>query len=78
MKVIEIRIQPKKGVADPEGKNIKKTLESMGFEIGEVKTSKVYEIEIEGTETEARIEGVEMSKKLLANPVIENFQITVR
>lgn len=78
MKVIEIRIEPKKGVADPEGKNIKKTLESLGFKVGEVKTAKVYEIEIDGTEAEAIIEGVEMSKKLLANPVIQNFKVTVR
>ncbi len=78
MTVIEIRIQLNEGVADPESKNIKKTLESMGFEIGEVKTSKVYEIEIDGNESEAIIEGVEMSKKLLANPVIQTFNITVR
>lgn len=78
MTVIEIRIQPKKGVADPEGKNTKKTLEALGFEVGEVKTVKVYEIEIDGTEAEAIAEGEEMSRKLLANPVIQNFKVTVR
>ncbi len=78
MTLIEIRIEPKKGVADPEAKNVKKTLESLGFKIGEVKTVKVYEIEFDGNKTEATVEGVEMSKKLLANPVIQNFQVTVR
>ncbi|MGE0014916.1 MAG: phosphoribosylformylglycinamidine synthase subunit PurS [Candidatus Methanomethylophilaceae archaeon] len=79
MAVIEIRIELKKGVADPEGKNIKKALEALGFEgVGEVKTVKVYDIEIEGTDEEAVSEGEEMCKKLLANPVIQNFKVTVR
>ena len=79
MAVIEIRIELKKGVADPEGKNTKKALEALGFEgVGEVKTVKVYYIEVEGTDEEAVSEGEEMCKKLLANPVIQNFKVTVR
>jgi len=79
MAVIEIRIELKKGVADPEGRNTKKALEALGFEgVGEVKTVKVYDIEVEGTHEEAASEGEEMCKKLLANPVIQNFKVTVR
>ena len=46
MAVLEIRIELKKGVADPEGKNTKKTLESLGFKgLGEVKTVKLFEMD---------------------------------
>ncbi|HKM08959.1 MAG TPA: phosphoribosylformylglycinamidine synthase subunit PurS [Candidatus Methanomethylophilaceae archaeon] len=78
MTIIEIRIRLKKGVADPEGKNVKKTLEALGFETGEVKTEKVYEIEMDGSEQEALVEGRLMCEKLLVNPVIHDYEITVR
>ena len=71
MAVLEIRIELKKGVADPEGKNTKKTLESLGFKgLGEVKTDLPPE--------EANKAGEEMCRKLLANPVIQNYKVTVR
>lgn len=77
--VIDIRIELKKGVADPEGTNTKKTLESLGFKgIGSVKTVKVFEIEIDASPEEAKKKGEEMCRTLLANPVIQNFTVTVR
>ena len=78
MTIIEIRIRFKKGVADPEGMNVKKTLKAVGFEVEGVKTEKVYEIEIDGSEQEAIAEGRLMCEKLLANPVIHNCEVTVR
>jgi len=79
MTVIEVRIELKKGVADPEGKNTKKTLESLGFAgVGNVRSIKVFEIELDMDAKKAVAAGEEMSKKLLANPVIQNFSVTVR
>ena len=77
MTVIEIRIELKKGVADPEGKNTKKTLEALGFEgLGEVRSVKLFEASLPADE--AVKAGEEMCRKLLANPVIQNFKVTVR
>lgn len=79
MTVIEIRIELKKGVADPEGKNTKKTLESLGFTgISDVKVVKMFEVESELPAAEAEKAGEEMCRKLLANPVIQNYKVTVR
>jgi len=79
MAVLEIRIELKKGVADPEGKNTKKTLESLGFKgLGEVKTVKLFEMEVDLPADEAKKAGEEMCRKLLANPVIQNYKVTVR
>lgn len=79
MAVIEIRIELKKGVADPEGTNTKKTLESLGFKgIEAVKTVKVFEVTIDASADEAKKQCEEMCRKLLANPVIQNFSVTVR
>ncbi|MBR7153065.1 MAG: phosphoribosylformylglycinamidine synthase subunit PurS [Candidatus Methanomethylophilaceae archaeon] len=78
MTSIEIRIELKKGVADPEGKNTKKTLESLGFQgIGDVKSVKVFEVEIDATPEDAIKMAEEMCRKLLANPVIQNYKVAV-
>ena len=79
MAVLEIRIELKKGVADPEGKNTKKTLESLGFEgLGEVRFVKLFEVEVDLPPEEAKKAGEEMCRKLLANPVIQNYKVAVR
>lgn len=79
MATVEIRIELKKGVADPEGKNTKKTLESLGFKgVDSVKTVKVFEMELDMKKEDAKKTGEEMCKKLLANPVIQNYKVSVR
>jgi len=74
---IEIRL--KKGVADPEGKNIAKALNLLHFkEVKEVKVAKIIEIFLEGNDVEkARERAEEMCKKLLANPVINEYTISI-
>ena len=64
MTIVEIRIELKKGVADPEGKNTMKTLQSL--------------VELDAPADKAQAEAEEMCRKLLANPVIQNYRVTVR
>lgn len=79
MTIIEIRIELKKGVADPEGKNTRKTLEALGFKgVTDVRTVKLFEVEIDAPAEEAVAEGEEMCRRLLANPVIQSYRVTVR
>jgi len=77
--VAEIRIELKPGVADPEGQNTKKALELLGFKgLKGVRTIKVFEMEMDASPEEAKLEGEEMCRKLLANPVIQKFKVTVK
>ena len=79
MAVVEVRVELKKGVADPEGKNTLKALELLGFEgLKDVKTVKVFEIRIEGDTGEAEKKVDEMCRRLLANPVIHNYSIKIK
>ncbi|MGE4274959.1 MAG: phosphoribosylformylglycinamidine synthase subunit PurS [Candidatus Methanomethylophilaceae archaeon] len=79
MAVIEIRIELKKGVADPEGQNTKKALELLGFTgISSVKTVKTFQVEMEADSDVATAIGEEMCRKLLANPVIQNFHVELK
>jgi phosphoribosylformylglycinamidine synthase len=75
----EIRIELKHGVADPEGENTKKALELLGFKgIKSVKTVKVFEMELGMDAAEAKAATEEMSRKLLANPVIQTYKIDLK
>jgi phosphoribosylformylglycinamidine synthase len=72
-----VHVRLKEAVLDPQGKAIGHALSSLGFTgIGEVRQGKLIEIEIDGTDREAVREKVEkMCAELLANPVIENYDI---
>jgi phosphoribosylformylglycinamidine synthase len=72
-----VHITLKKGVLDPQGKAIRHALEALGFlGVTEVRQGKVVELElVEEDPTAARAQAEEMCRKLLANTVIENYEI---
>nr|TFG53779.1 MAG: phosphoribosylformylglycinamidine synthase subunit PurS [Hyphomicrobiales bacterium] len=67
----------KNGVLDPQGKAIGHALNNLGFtSVGEVRQGKMIDIELsEKDETKARAEVENMCEKLLANTVIESYEI---
>lgn len=79
MYVAEVKIHLKKGVADPEGENTKKTIELLGFKgIAEVKSVKTFEIHLNAKSKEDASKTIEeVCKKLLANPVIHSYSIKI-
>ena len=80
MFVAEVRVRLKKGVADPEGANTKKALELLGFtEIVGVDSSRCFSIRLDTDDESRASEQVErMCQNLLANPVIHDYEITMR
>ena len=80
MFIAEVKIELKKGVADPEGENTKKALKLLGFdEIETVKSVKLFEIVLSTDNKEKAKEQIEeMCSKLLANPVIHNYSIKLK
>ncbi len=72
-----IHVTLKPGVLDPQGKAIQKASVSLGYEaIQSVRQGKLFEVELETRDVAAAQELLaELCKKLLANPVIEDFEI---
>jgi phosphoribosylformylglycinamidine synthase subunit PurS len=70
-------IRLKNGVLDPQGKAIGKALTNLGFAgIGEVRQGKLIEIELAETDSaKAKAALTEMCVKLLANTVIESYEV---
>ena len=76
---LEIRVTPRPGLLDPEGKAIQHALESLGYAgVADVRVGKAIAVELEAaSEEEARSRAEEMARKLLANPVTEDFEVAV-
>jgi phosphoribosylformylglycinamidine synthase subunit PurS len=70
----------KNGVLDPQGKAIGHALNNLGFgSVGEVRQGKVIDIELsEQDQAKARAELNDMCEKLLANTIIEKYEIELK
>jgi phosphoribosylformylglycinamidine synthase len=70
----------KNGVLDPQGKAIGHALNGLGFStVGDVRQGKVIDLELtERDEAKARASLKEMCEKLLANTVIEKYEIELK
>lgn len=74
-----VHVTLKNGVLDPQGKAIAHALGSLGFQgVGEVRQGKVIEIELAETDPDKGRAAVDaMCRKLLANTVIERYDIQI-
>jgi phosphoribosylformylglycinamidine synthase len=69
----------KEGIGDPQGQTIEKALPVLGFDgVHDVRVGKLIELTVEAsTPEEARARVNDMCEKLLANPVIESYEVTI-
>lgn len=72
-----VTIMLKDGVLDPQGEAIKQALTSLEYNnVNSVRQGKVIDLELNESSKEAAIDSIqEMCEKLLANTVIENYEI---
>jgi len=75
----KIHVTLKNGVLDPQGKAVGHALEALGFDgVGEVRQGKYIEIDLADTnKATAKMRAQAMCNRLLANTVIENFDIEI-
>lgn len=76
---VQVFIRLKNGVLDVQGKAVERGIVGLGFEdISNVRVGKLIELEVKADNAEhAAREAEEICKKLLANTVIENFEVRV-
>lgn len=75
----KIHVTLKPGVLDPQGKAVGHALEALGFDgLGDVRQGKYIEIDLAGSDAdEAKTQVDAMCRQLLANMVIENYEIEI-
>lgn len=76
----EVFVNLKLTVADPQGLTVKHALESLGYDnVGDVRVGKLIKMELDAKTTEeAEKQLDDMCKKLLANPVIEEYSYNIK
>lgn len=77
---VDVRVVPRQGILDPQGKAVAGALASLGFEgIGDVHVGRLVTLTLSADSAEAaRESATTMCRQLLANPVTEDFQVEVR
>ena len=68
---VRVLIRPKKGILDPQGQVVEEALAALGFRgVGHVRVGRLIELDVED---ESQVP--EMCERLLANPLIEDYEI---
>jgi phosphoribosylformylglycinamidine synthase PurS subunit len=71
-----VLVRPKHGILDPQGQAVESSLRQLGFAVDEARIGRVVDLEVEATDaTAARAEVERMCEQLLANPLIESYEI---
>jgi phosphoribosylformylglycinamidine synthase len=79
---VRVYITPKKGILDPQGVAIERSLPALGFDgVTDVRVGKFIELQVavpnDTPAGDTRGEVDEMCRKLLANPIIEDYTFTI-
>lgn len=78
MKKVKIYVTLRESVLDPQGSAVKGSLHTMGYdEVADVRIGKYLELQIEPSERDIDTIVKEMSEKLLANTVIEDYRYEI-
>ena len=71
-------MRPKEGILDPQGQAVEQSLRKLGFDVAQARVGRVVDVDVEAASTdEARERVDEMCKQLLANPLIESYEVEV-
>jgi phosphoribosylformylglycinamidine synthase len=72
---VRVLIRPKEGILDPQGQAVERALPALGYEdVSNVHVGRLVELDVDGDgDVEAQVR--EMCERLLANPLIESYEI---
>jgi phosphoribosylformylglycinamidine synthase subunit PurS len=71
-----VLVRPKEGILDPEGRAVTDSLQQLGFAVTDARIGRVIDVELsDASGTEARAQLESMCEQLLANPLIESYEI---
>jgi phosphoribosylformylglycinamidine synthase subunit PurS len=71
-------VRPKQGILDPQGQAVASSLRALGFPVDEARVGRVVDLEVHADDAAAaRAQLERMCEQLLANPLIESFEIAV-
>ena len=71
-----VLVRPKQGILDPQGQAVESSLRRLGFSVGGARIGRVVDLDVDAADAAAaRAEVERMCEQLLANPLIESYEI---
>jgi phosphoribosylformylglycinamidine synthase len=71
-----VLVRPKQGILDPQGQAVESSLRQLGFSVDGARIGRVVDLELDAAdEATARAQVEQMCEQLLANPLIESYEI---
>ena len=71
-----VLVRPKQGILDPQGQAVESSLRHLGFAVEGARIGRVVDLDVQASDpTAARAEVERMCEQLLANPLIESYDI---
>ena len=71
-----VLVRPKRGILDPQGEAVGSSLRQLGFAVAQARVGRLVDVELDGDDPAAAREQLErMCEQLLANPLIESYEI---
>lgn len=76
---VQVRITPRPGILDPEGETIGRALGTLGYEgVSDVRAGRLITLHLDAASADdARSKAAEMCERLIANPIIEDYEVQV-
>ena len=75
---VTVLVRPKQGILDPQGQAVEDSLRHLGFAVGEARVGRLVDVEVDATDSaQARAEVERMCEQLLANTLIESYEIEI-
>jgi phosphoribosylformylglycinamidine synthase PurS subunit len=75
---VTVLVRPKQGILDPQGEAVEGSLRKLGFSVGGARVGRLVDLDVDAATTqEAKEQAERMCNELLANPLIESFEIEV-
>ncbi len=73
---LTVLIRPKDGILDPQGEAVQASLAHLGFGVARARVGRLVDLEVEADDAaQARADVERMCAELLANPLIESFEV---
>jgi phosphoribosylformylglycinamidine synthase len=74
-----VLVRPKRGILDPQGEAVERALRQLGFSVHTARVGRVVDLQVEEMDAAAARAVVErMCEQLLANPLIESYEIELQ
>lgn len=73
-----VTVRLKRGVLDPEAETTRRALERLEFDVADLRMADLFELDLDAADREtARERATAMTERLLANPTIHDYEVTV-